>query len=85
VVMLYTPSSLSALLRKAGFEVVAVRPSREALWSFRMSAAIAKGARPFAATLPLPLRLGLRARAADLRALRRPESAEVMVLSARRG
>jgi SAM-dependent methyltransferase len=81
--VIYTPGSLAGLLSDTGFEVVELRASPQAPWSFRMSAALAHGAAPFAQAPPLGSRLALAARLADLRARRRPETADVMVLIAR--
>jgi 2-polyprenyl-3-methyl-5-hydroxy-6-metoxy-1,4-benzoquinol methylase len=83
--VLYTPTSAMQLLVDSGFEIIDLRPSRQATWSFRMSAAMAQGLPPFAHPPPLGRALGLRARVADLRALRQPEVAEVMILIARAG
>jgi SAM-dependent methyltransferase len=83
--VLYTPSALIRLVTRLGFEVVALRSSRMALWSFRMSAAIASGRSPFDPPAPpLPRKLALRARLADVRALRRPELADVVIVVARK-
>jgi SAM-dependent methyltransferase len=80
--VIYTPASLTRLLEDSGFEVVALRASRQARWSFRMSAALAQGAPPFAQTPPLRGALALKARLADLRAHRRPDAADVMIVIA---
>jgi 2-polyprenyl-3-methyl-5-hydroxy-6-metoxy-1,4-benzoquinol methylase len=80
--VMYTPGSLVRLLSDTGFEVVELRSSPQAQWSFRMSAALAQGAAPFAQTLPLRGQLALGARLADLRARIRPETADVMILIA---
>jgi 2-polyprenyl-3-methyl-5-hydroxy-6-metoxy-1,4-benzoquinol methylase len=83
--VLYTPSALVRLVTRLGFSVVALRPSRMAPWSFRMSAALASGLSPFNPPAPpLPRKLALRARFADLRGLRRPELADVVVVIARK-
>jgi len=82
--VVYTASALRRLLEATGFEVVAVRPSRQARWSFRLSAALAQGRPPFENAPPLSRRLALRAALADLRALRSPERADVVVVIARR-
>jgi 2-polyprenyl-3-methyl-5-hydroxy-6-metoxy-1,4-benzoquinol methylase len=82
--VLYTASSLTRLLRRVGFEVDAVRPSRQAQRSFRLSAAVAAGLPPFRQPPHLSRRMQLRARLADLKALRRPELADVVVLVARK-
>jgi hypothetical protein len=83
--VLYTPSALIRLVTRLGFEVIVFRPSRMALWSFRMSAAIASGRSPFNPPAPpLPRKLALRARLADFRALRRPEIADVVIVVARK-
>jgi SAM-dependent methyltransferase len=81
--VLYSPASVMQLLIESGFEIVDLRPSRQARWSFRMSAAMADDLPPFAQAPPLRGALALRARLADLRALRRPEAAEIMILIAR--
>jgi len=82
--VLFTPSALEHLVTRTGFDVLEVRPSRQAQWSFRMSNAIARGLPPFRSAPPLSLRLALRARLADVRALRRPELSDVFVLVARK-
>jgi SAM-dependent methyltransferase len=81
--VVHTPDSATHLLARSGFELTALRPSRQAAWSFRMSAALAQNLPPFANPPPSPARLALRARLADLRALRRPDLAEIIVLVAR--
>jgi 2-polyprenyl-3-methyl-5-hydroxy-6-metoxy-1,4-benzoquinol methylase len=81
--VVYTASALSRLLTDAGFDMVSVRPSRQARWSFRLSAALAQGRSPFENAPPLSRRLALRAALADLRALRSPERADVVVVIAR--
>jgi SAM-dependent methyltransferase len=83
--VLYTPSSLTRLLTRTGFQPVQLRPSRQAAWSFRMSAAIARGVPPFRKTPPLSWAHALRAQLADLRALARPELAEVVIVIASNG
>ena len=45
--VIYTPGSLSRLLADSSFEVVALRASRQARWSFRMSSALAQDTPPF--------------------------------------
>jgi SAM-dependent methyltransferase len=80
--VLYTASALTRLLTSTGFEVMAVRPSRQARWSFRLSAALAQGLSPFENAPPLSRRLAARAALADLKALRRPEKADVVVVIA---
>lgn len=80
--VIYTPGSLSRLLADSSFEVVALRGSRQATWSFRMSAALAQGGSPFAQAPPLRGALALRARLADMRAHRRPGTADVMIVIA---
>jgi SAM-dependent methyltransferase len=82
--VLYTAASLTGLLRREGFEVTSVNPSRHAPWSFRLSAAIAAGLAPFEQAPPLSPRLAVAARLADLRALRRPELADVVAVVARK-
>jgi SAM-dependent methyltransferase len=83
--VLYTPPSLIQLVTRLGFEVIAVRPSRMALWSFRLSAALASGFSPFVPPVPpLPRKLALRAHLANVRALRRPELADVVIVVARK-
>jgi SAM-dependent methyltransferase len=81
--VVYTAPALSRLLTAAGFEIVAVRPSRQARWSFRLSAALAQGRRPFENAPPLSRRLALHAALADLQALHSPERADVVVVLAR--
>lgn len=83
-VVLHSRRSLVRLLSRVGFEVEAVRPSRQAVWSFRLSAAIARGLPPFRRPPPLSRRAALRARLADAKTLRRPELADVMVVIARK-
>jgi SAM-dependent methyltransferase len=80
----YTPASLDRLLRRCGFEPTLLRPSRQAAWSFRLSGAIARGEPPFRGPRPLSPRERARARVADLRALLRPERADVVVVVARK-
>lgn len=80
--VLYTVSALSRLLSSVGFEVVDVRPSRQARWSFRLSDALAQGLSPFEEAPALSRRLALSAALADLRALRRPQTADVIVVIA---
>lgn len=80
--VVYTASALARLLASTGFETVAVRPSRQARWSFRLSEALAHGLSPFENAPPLSRRLAARAAVADLRALRRPEQADVVVVIA---
>jgi SAM-dependent methyltransferase len=80
--VVYTVRALTRLLEAIGFEVVAVRPSRQARWSFRLSAALVQGRSPFENAPPLSRRLALRAALADLKALRRPEQADVVVVIA---
>jgi SAM-dependent methyltransferase len=81
--VLYTRGSLTRLLEVSGFELVSVRPLRQAQWSFRLSAALAAGLSPFESAPPLPRRAAARALLADLEALRRPEKADVIVVVAR--
>lgn len=80
--VIYTPTSLTRLLEGCGFAVVDLRASQQATWSFRMSAALAQGAAPFAHPPALTPRLALRARLADLNARRRPDTADVMIVIA---
>lgn len=80
--VIYTPGSLSRLLADSSFEVVALRASRQARWSFRMSSALAQDTPPFAQAPPLRGALALRARLADMRAHRRPDTADVMIVIA---
>jgi SAM-dependent methyltransferase len=82
--VLYTPASLTGLLGRSGFEIDRLLPSQHAAWSFRLSAAIAKGLPPFERAPPLPRPLALRARLADLKAYRRPGVADVVVIIARK-
>jgi SAM-dependent methyltransferase len=81
--VIYTPTSLARLLSTSGFELSELRASRQAKWSFRMSAALARGAAPFSQPPRLPLRLGVQARRADMRAHRRPDKADIMIVIAR--
>jgi hypothetical protein len=81
--VIQTPDSALQLLEGSGFELVALLPSRQAVWSFRMSAALARNLAPFANPPALSAPLAFRARLADARALRRPEAAEVVILVAR--
>jgi SAM-dependent methyltransferase len=81
--VVHTPDSAMLLLARSGFKLTALLPSRQAAWSFRMSAALAQNLPPFANPPPLPARLALRARLANLRALRRADMAEVFILVAR--
>jgi SAM-dependent methyltransferase len=81
--IVYTASALTRLLGRTGFEIVSVRPSRQARWSFRLSEALAEGLSPFENAPPLSRRLALRAALADLTALRNPEKADVVVVIAR--
>jgi 2-polyprenyl-3-methyl-5-hydroxy-6-metoxy-1,4-benzoquinol methylase len=80
--VVYTASALARLLGLTGFEIVSVRPSRQARWSFRLSEALARGLSPFENAPPLSRRLALRAALADLKALRHPEKADVVVVIA---
>ena len=82
--VLYTPASLDRLLRRCGFEPMLLRPSRQAGWSFRLSGAIARGEPPFRSPRPLSPRERARAGLADLRALLRPERADVVVILAQK-
>jgi 2-polyprenyl-3-methyl-5-hydroxy-6-metoxy-1,4-benzoquinol methylase len=82
-VVLYTASALVGLLTDAGFDVVDRRPLRQARWSYRLSDALAQGLSPFENAPSLTHRLALNAAIADLIALRRPETADVVVLIAR--
>jgi SAM-dependent methyltransferase len=82
--LLYTPASLDRLLRRCGFEPLLLRSSRQAAWSFRLSGAIARGEPPFRSPRPLSPRERARARLADLRALVRPERADVVVVVAQK-
>ena len=82
-VVVYTASALARLLGEAGFEIVSVKPSRQAHWSFRLSDALARGRAPFENAPPLSRRLSLRAAFADLTALRHPQKADVVVVIAR--
>jgi 2-polyprenyl-3-methyl-5-hydroxy-6-metoxy-1,4-benzoquinol methylase len=80
--VVYTAPALSGLLAETGFEPIAIRPSRQASWSFRLSDALARGLAPFENAPPLSRRLASRAVLADLEALRRPEKADVIVVIA---
>jgi 2-polyprenyl-3-methyl-5-hydroxy-6-metoxy-1,4-benzoquinol methylase len=81
--VVYTPASLTQLLVRADFELVELRAVRAATWSFRLSAAMARGLPPFEHAPRLPRTLALKAHLSDLRALRRPEVAEVVIAIAR--
>jgi SAM-dependent methyltransferase len=81
--VLYTRRSLTRLLGESGFDVVSVKPLRQARWSFRLSAALANGLSPFEYAPPLSRQAAARAAFADLQALRRPEKADVIVTVAR--
>jgi SAM-dependent methyltransferase len=81
-VVLHSRSSLVRLLSRVGFEVDAVRPSRQTGWSFRLSTAIARGLPPFKRPPPLSRRGDLRAHVTEAKALLRPELADVMVVVA---
>jgi SAM-dependent methyltransferase len=81
--VVYSASGLARLLSEVGFDVVEVRPSRQARWSFRLSAALARGLGPFDDPPRLSRRLALLAARADLKALRCAESADVFVIIAR--
>ena len=81
--VLYTKGALVRLIREAGFELASVKPYRQARWSFRLSAALARGLPPFEKAPPLPSRLAARAALANLQALRRPERADVIIVIAR--
>ena len=82
--VLYTPASLDRLLRRCEFEPMLLRPSRQAGWSFRLSGAIARGEPPFRSPRPLSPPERARAGLADLRALLRPERADVVVVLAQK-
>jgi SAM-dependent methyltransferase len=82
--VLYTLPSLHRLLRWCRFEPVLLRPSRHAAWSYRLSGAIARGEPPFRRPRRLSFRERARARLADLRALFRPERADVVVVVAQK-
>lgn len=82
--VLHTPASLQRLLRRCGFEPVLMRPSRRAAWSFRLSAAIARGEPPFRRPRQLSPRGRARVRLADLRALLQPDRADVVVVVAQK-
>lgn len=84
-VILYTASGLARMLSETGFEVVDIRPSRQARWSFRLSDALARGLAPFDRPPPLSKRLALHAAWADLRALWLRQTADVIVVIARAG
>jgi SAM-dependent methyltransferase len=73
--VLFSPDSLRSLVEAAGFQIVAQPPSLGAGWSFATSAAFR--------SRKLRWRR-LRALAADLRTLRRPERGEEIILIARR-
>ena len=80
--VIFAPAAIRQLLERLGFEDVAMTSSPQAQWSFRLSAAIARGLPPFQSPPPLPRRLALQARAADLEALVRPSYADVVVVTA---
>jgi SAM-dependent methyltransferase len=82
--VIYTPASLDRLLRRCGFEPVLHRPLRQAAWSFRLSAAIARGEPPFRSPRRLSPRERARVLLADLGALVRPERADVVVVVAQK-
>ena len=82
--VVYSPASLTRLLTRSGFAVMSRKPSRHALWSFRLSAAMARGDAPFAHSAPLSRSQTLRAHLADLKALRDPGLADVVVFIARK-
>ncbi len=82
--VLYTPASLDRLLRQCRFEPLLRRPSRQAAWSFRLSGAIARGEPPFRSPRRLSPLERARARVADLRAVLRPERADVVVAVAQK-
>jgi SAM-dependent methyltransferase len=82
--VVFPPSSLARLLVNSGFDVVDLRPSPHAPWSFRLSSAIAHGLPPFRKPPPLSRRQRLQARLADVKALRRPELSDVVVIVARK-
>jgi SAM-dependent methyltransferase len=82
--VLYTPASLHRLLRWCRFEPLLLRPSRQAAWSYRLSGAIARGEPPFRSSRRLSPRERARAGLADLRALLRPERADVVVVLAQK-
>jgi SAM-dependent methyltransferase len=82
--VLHRLSALSDLLRRLRFEIGAVRPLRNAGWSFRLSAAVAQGLPPYSRPPALSRSLALRARLADAKALRRPELADIVVVIARK-
>ena len=76
--VLFTPDSLARCLDRIGFEITRHAPSCTARWFFGESLALFRG------TDPVPARLRWKAHLADLRALRQPESAEEIVLVARK-
>ncbi len=80
--VVYTASALTRLLERTGFEIVSIKPSRQARWSFRLSDALARGLSPFENAPMLSRSLALRAALADLTALRHPERADVVVVIA---
>lgn len=81
--VVYSASGLARLLVRAGFDVLDLRPLRQARWSFRLSEALAQGLAPFDDPPPLSPRLALRAARADLKALRSAEAADIIVMIAR--
>lgn len=82
--VLHRPSALAELLRRLRFEIGAMRPVRNAGWSFRLSAALAQGLPPYSRPPALSRSLALRARLADAKALHRPELADIVVVIARK-
>ena len=82
--VIFTASSLASLVRKLGFEVIAIAPARQTQWAFRLSAAISEGLPPFQKPARLSPRLSIQARIADVRALVRPTLADFFILIARK-
>jgi 2-polyprenyl-3-methyl-5-hydroxy-6-metoxy-1,4-benzoquinol methylase len=81
--VIYSASGLARLLAGAGFDVLDLRPLRQARWSFRLSEALARGLAPFGGPPPLSPQLAFRAARADLKALRSAEAADIIVMIAR--
>ncbi|MNT33906.1 bifunctional 3-demethylubiquinone-9 3-methyltransferase/ 2-octaprenyl-6-hydroxy phenol methylase [compost metagenome] len=83
--VLVEADALKQLLKRIGFECLPdPRPTCLADAGFRSSLAIAQGTDPMAPPDDLPFRLAVRRRLADLRLRWEPQSAEEVVLMARR-
>ena len=83
MLVLFTRDSLGYALGRAGFDRVEFRPSRTTEWSFRLSAALAAGAKPFEDPPQLSPGLRFRAKIADIRASRDPRIGEELICLAR--